>query len=134
MNIHSSSNKLFNSFYSSKNAIGIVLANGNVGPSLLHNKESVNTYISRDAGFSWKEVKKGAYVFEIGDHGSIIVIGKDRDYEKTKEIEYSLDEGQVWHKLEVSSESFYIENIITEPNNTSTTFIVIGKSEKLINE
>lgn len=56
LNIHSASNDLFNSFYSSRNAIGIVLANGNVGSYLSHAKESVNTYLSRDAGFSWKQV------------------------------------------------------------------------------
>lgn len=54
LNIHSASNDLFNSFYSSANAIGIVVANGNVGNYLTHAKESVNTYISRDAGLSWK--------------------------------------------------------------------------------
>ncbi|EGR29891.1 hypothetical protein IMG5_146640 [Ichthyophthirius multifiliis] len=133
LNIHSSSNTLYNSFYSSKNAIGLVFANGNVGPYLLHDKENVNTYISRDAGLTWYELKKGAYVFEIGDHGSIIVIGKDKDYSKTKEVEYSLDEGQTWTKIQVSEEEIQIENIITEPNNTSTTFIVIGRIDKLIN-
>lgn len=49
--------------------------------------------MSRDAGLTWKEIRKGSSIFEIGAHGSVIVIAKDKDYQATKVIEYSLDEG-----------------------------------------
>lgn len=45
------------------------------------------------------KIKKGAYTFEIGDHGSIIVMAKDKDYASTKYIEYSLDEGKTWSEM-----------------------------------
>lgn len=63
LNIRTSSKEKFNSFYSSINAVGLVLANGNVGNYLSHSPESINTYLSRDAGLTWKEVRKGPNVF-----------------------------------------------------------------------
>ncbi len=34
----------------------------------------VNTYFSRDGGVSWREVRKGSFVPEFGDHGGVIVM------------------------------------------------------------
>lgn len=128
LNIHSNSNDKYNSFYSSKNAVGIVLANGNVGKYLMHNPSNVNTFISRDAGLTWSQIKKGAYVFEIGDHGSIIVMAKDKDYSVTRSVEYSLDEGLTWKEVIISEVDLEVDNIITEPSNVGTSFMVLAKT------
>ncbi|KAL4497318.1 hypothetical protein ABPG72_011253 [Tetrahymena utriculariae] len=128
LNIHSNSNDLYNSFYSSKNAIGLVLANGNVGKYLSHSPTQVNTYLSRDGGLTWTQIKRGAYVFEIGDHGSIIVMAKDKDYGTTKFVEYTLDEGITWNQVQISDTDIEIDNIITEPSNTGTAFMVLAKT------
>ena len=37
----------------------------------------MNTYLSRDGGLTWAEVKKGPYVYEFGDHGGLIVMAKN---------------------------------------------------------
>ena len=58
---------------SSKSAIGIVMATGNVGTSLA--KKS-NVYMSADAGLSWHQVLKGSYYFNVGDHGGVLVAVK----------------------------------------------------------
>ena len=77
-------------FYSVPGAIGIMLSTGkfmqyhyqfmnldpktgNVGTSLEIHFDQVNTYLSRDAGLTWSEIKKGSYVYEIGDLGALLV-------------------------------------------------------------
>jgi len=40
-------------------------------------KGKVNTYLSRDGGLSWEETKKGSHIYEVADHGSLIVMADD---------------------------------------------------------
>lgn len=103
--------------YSSDNAVGIVLGTGNLGTRLTKNDDPKNFYLSRDGGLTWRSVKPGAYIYEIGDHGALIVIA--RKNEPTKEIEFSWDEGLSWSSLTISDTPVYVENIIIEPNNVS---------------
>ena len=49
-------NQKFGPFYTSENAVGIILGTGNVGYHLANRPDEVNTYLSRDAGKSWFEV------------------------------------------------------------------------------
>lgn len=49
---------------------------GNLGKNLSFNYDELNTYLSRDGGRTWFEVKKGAYIFEYGDHGSILILAE----------------------------------------------------------
>jgi len=51
-------------FYTTPNAIGLVLATGNLGSSLADNYGDYNTYLSRDAGLHWIELVKGAFIYE----------------------------------------------------------------------
>eukprot|EP00438_Fugacium_kawagutii_P026610 Skav213736 [mRNA] locus=scaffold2563:358062:361340:+ [translate_table: standard] len=46
-------------FYSYDKAVGIIMAAGNVGQRLSYQAEESNTYLSRDGGLSWSEVRKG---------------------------------------------------------------------------
>ena len=45
----------------------------------------------------------------------------------TNTILHSLDEGLTWKEYEFSKESIEITNIIIEPNNTASNFIIIGE-------
>jgi Sortilin, neurotensin receptor 3, len=56
--------------------VGLVIGTGNLGRKLTGNGEPKNLYISRDGGLTWRSVKPGTYIYEIGDHGSIIVIAR----------------------------------------------------------
>ena len=103
--------------YSTASSVGIVLGTGNLGKRLTANDQAKNLYISRDGGLTWRSVKPGVYIYEIGDHGSIIVIAKKNT--PTKEIEYSHDEGQTWEKLQISESEIFITNVIIEPNSIS---------------
>lgn len=80
-------------------------------------KAKVNTYLSRDGGLNWQEVKKGSYIYEVGDHGGLIVMA--RNNEVTKEVIYSFNEGLTWHTLELSDTPFMVTNIIIEPLSVS---------------
>jgi hypothetical protein len=48
---------------------------GNVGQRLeRESSERIATYLSRDGGLNWAEVRKGAFIYEFGDHGGLIVM------------------------------------------------------------
>ena len=110
--------------YSTEKAIGIVLGTGNLGKRLTDNDSYKNMYISRDGGLTWKSVKNGVWIYEIGDHGGLIVIAKKGI--PTNEIEFSWDEGDSWEAVKISEEPMLIENIIIEPNSISQQFMVYG--------
>jgi hypothetical protein len=85
---------LFGPVYSSKNALGLIIATGNVGKYLSKKRDKVSTFLTTDGGHSWKEVRKGSHIYEVSDHGGLIVMTKDQ--EKTNELLYSWDEGTSW--------------------------------------
>lgn len=35
-----------------------------------------DTFLTRDAGFTWEEVHKDAHLWEFGDYGSILILAK----------------------------------------------------------
>lgn len=81
-----------------------------------------NLFLSTDGGISWSEIKKGRYIFNIGDHGSIIVIASE---EETDSIEYSIDQGKSFIAITILSYKIKISHI--ENINQSLSFIIIGK-------
>ena len=109
-----------------------MLGTGNLGKKLTANDQAKNLYISRDGGLNWRSVKPGVYIYEIGDHGSIIVVAKKG--KATKEVEFSWDEGQTWETLQISQQELYIQNIIIEPNSISQQFIIYGTYAPVTNE
>lgn len=114
-------------FYSVDSATGIIIANGNVGKYLTEDEESVSTFLSRDGGLNWFEVKKGSHIYEIGNHGAIIVLAEDN--KATDEVLYSWDEGKTWNEIKISSEKMFIRNIIIEPTSTSQHFVIYGHTQ-----
>lgn len=104
------------------------MGTGNVGGSLRFEPEETNTYLSRDGGLTWMEAHKGAYIYEFGDHGGVIVMADD--LKKTTEVVFTWNEGQSWYDFKVSKTPFEVDNIITEPNLTATTFVMFGAREE----
>ena len=84
----------------------------------------MSTYLSRDGGLNWQEVHKGPYIYELGDHGGLIVMAKHLI--ATQEILYSFNEGKTWNELQISEDPLDITNIIIEPNSISQQFVVYG--------
>ena len=52
------------------------------------------------------------------------------DQEASNKIYYTWNEGLTWEELKISEDPFEITNIIIEPSNTETAFIVYGESTK----
>ncbi|KAF4702646.1 Sorl1p, partial [Perkinsus olseni] len=96
----------------------------NVGPYLRFEKDEVNTYLSRDGGLTWIEAHKGAYIYEFGDHGGLVVMADD--IQKTRQVVFSWNEGHSWYDFDVSEHSMAVDNIVTEPTSTSTKFLMHG--------
>ena len=99
------------------------MAVGNVGEQLAPYKES-DTFLSRDAGFTWEEVHKDAHLWEFGDSGSILVMANDED--ATDHVMFSRDEGLNWHEYRFTDEKMRVKSIVTVPSDTSRRFILLG--------
>ncbi|KAL8429508.1 hypothetical protein ACSSS7_006552 [Eimeria intestinalis] len=117
----------FAPFYSVENAIGIIMGTGNVGSYLRSEKEEVNTYLSRDGGLTWIEAHKGAFIYEMGDHGGLLVMADDT--KKTNQVVFSWNEGQSWYDFELGSAPLFVDNIVIEPQSSSVEFLLYGKRE-----
>lgn len=50
---------------------------GNVGLSLNKKNDKQNTYLSRDGGLNWIEIMHGSNIYEIGDHGGLLVVASN---------------------------------------------------------
>ena len=112
-------------FYSVESSNGLILGNGNIGKYLSSNLEDISTFLSRDGGLSWSEVRKGAHIYEIGEYGGLIVMAET--LKSTDKILYSWDEGETFQEL-VLNINILVKNIIIEPTSTRQYFVIYGES------
>ena len=74
-------------------APGVLMAVGSVGPALRPYGEC-DTFVSADAGLTWRMARRGAHLYEFGDSGSVLVaVGDEKE---TSEVWYSTDFGATW--------------------------------------
>ena len=71
------------------------MATGSIGKYLSYRPDQVNTYITRDGGLTWNEIHKGSNIYEISDHGGLILMASDQ--EVTTKLAYSWNEGMNWN-------------------------------------
>lgn len=77
LHLHSISSSKFGPFYSTENSMGIVIGVGNVGKYLSNKDDEVNTYLSRNGGLTWYEVRQSlSFFFPLSE--PIIIIGVAR--------------------------------------------------------
>jgi hypothetical protein len=110
--------------FSSQSAVGLMIAVGNVGEFLTDKKDG-NTFLTRDGGVTWTEIRKGAYMWEYGDSGSIIAIVNGHD--STNMLYYSLNEGRSWNEYKFSEDLVSVDDIATVPSDTSRKFVLFGR-------
>lgn len=110
--------------YSSESATGVIIGTGNVGSTLTENNLNKALYVSRDGGMTFKSTHSGNYIYDIGDHGALIIAAKMN--EPTSEVEFTWDYGKTWDTVKVTEDDLYITNIITEPKSTSQQFLIYG--------
>lgn len=109
--------------FGSASGVGLMFGVGNVGSEL---KKDGDTFMSTDGGFTWKEIKKGRYLWEYGDQGSIIVIV---DITKpTNKVYYTLDEGDNWVEYKFGDE-LEVFDISTVASDTSRRFVIWGREQ-----
>lgn len=120
-----------NTWYSSESAVGIMVAWGNVGDSLGPRKDS-DTFMTTDAGLTWKRVKQGQWTWAIGDQGGIIVLIQTTSVsrKKTKSLVYSLDQGKTWKEHEFASDEVEVWDVTTLRSGSSQNFLLWGKGSK----
>jgi len=128
LNLHgwSSFDDRFGPFYAVHTALGIVIANGNVGQYLSYDPDATYVMVSRDAGLSWNAIYQGPAIYEIGDHGGLIVLADTNN--PTTTLYWTTSEGT---QLPMSSYQFspvavHIHNVIIEPSWKGRRFIVMG--------
>lgn len=107
--------------YSSAGAVGLMFAWGNVGAEL-GTKDQADTYMTTDAGISWKAVKKGRWLWQYGDQGSIVVLVPLDG--KTKTVSYSTDEGANWETYEFADQEMQVTDFTSQRSGVSRKFIV----------
>ncbi|KAJ3412294.1 vacuolar protein sorting/targeting protein PEP1 [Chytridiales sp. JEL 0842] len=111
------------SSHTSEAAAGVMLAVGNVG-SYLDAYVDTNTYMTKDAGRTWFEVRKDAHKWAIGDHGGLIILVDDE--KPTDTLYYTWNYGDTWAEFQFSDEKVRVHSIFTEPVGTSLKFILTG--------
>lgn len=99
-----------------------MMAVGNVGEELAPYTDS-DTFLTRDGGFTWEEIRKDAHMYEFGDSGSVLVIANDEG--PTQKVLYSTDEGLTWTEYDIGL-SVRVRSIVTMTAETSRKFIVFG--------
>uniref|UniRef100_A0A0W0FD49 VPS10 domain-containing protein n=1 Tax=Moniliophthora roreri TaxID=221103 RepID=A0A0W0FD49_MONRR len=113
--------------FSSPSIVGLIMAVGNVGSSLAPYKDS-DTFLSRDGGFTWREVHKDAHLWEFGDSGSILIMANDE--EPVDHILFSIDEGESWREYRFMADGagkMRVRFIVTVPSDTSRRFVLLGE-------
>ncbi|QPG76883.1 hypothetical protein FOA43_004277 [Brettanomyces nanus] len=110
--------------FSSGSAVGMMIGVGNVGKTL-ENYYDGSTFLTKDGGITWKEVKKGVYMWEYGDQGSVIVLVNGKD--NTNTISYSVDQGDTWTDFKFTDEKVMIQDISTVPSDNSLEFLLFTR-------
>lgn len=113
-------------FYSVESALGIIMGTGNVGAALSRETSDINTYISRDAGLSWHEAHKGAFIYEYGDHGGLIVMANDAA--ATNQVVFSWNEGHSWYDFNLGMSGVSVDNVVIEPSSSGLEFLLYGST------
>ena len=107
---------------SAEYAPGILLSSGNEGEFREIGAESLNLYLSRDAGQSWSKIQNGSRVFEWGNYGGLFV---SLESGLSSELSYSWKQGLQWHTCDLDS-SIDATSIIRTGNETSARFLALG--------
>ncbi|KAF9346110.1 vacuolar protein sorting/targeting protein PEP1 [Mortierella sp. NVP85] len=110
--------------FSTPSIPGMAIGVGNVGKSLGEYAQG-NTFLTRDGGFSWREILHGPHQYDFGDHGSIILLVKD-DERPTDHIIYSLDHGKTFKEFEFTAEKVIVRDIMTKPGGIGKSFLLFA--------
>lgn len=106
-------------------APGIVMGIGNTGKSL-DDFSKGDTYVSDDAGLTWRRALKKPHLYEIGDQGAVLVAIEDGE---TDEIKWSINHGKDWDSISLEDKVSPL-SLTTTPDSTSLKFILTATKGK----
>lgn len=109
--------------FSASSSVGLVMGVGNVGKYLLP-VGSCQTYLSRDAGRTWRKVSDHASVYEFGDEGGVLVLADNSA--PTQEAMFSYDFGATWQKAIFADSPVLIQTLTTEPTSSISKITITG--------
>lgn len=112
--------------YGSSSAVGVLFGVGNVGEYL--GESGLATYMSNDAGLTWREVKKGQFMWEFGDQGTVLLMVDQ--LQETTTLQYSTDGGDNWQEYKFSEKSVFILDLATVQTDTSLKFVIFAADRK----
>lgn len=127
LNLHGASSvqlKNHNSLDSTSMATGYAISIGSWSHHLL-NLENCDTFLSIDAGSSWRKILSGPRLCAVGAYGSIIVCS-ERMGTASAAVYYSLDDGKSWTSSVLFSEAVHIEFIAVESSSKLASFLISG--------
>jgi len=81
-------------------------------------------YYSRNGGINWTSVRRGKHMFELGDHGNIVLAVRSDD--DAQEFIYSLNDGDSWQSCSLGSK-IRVSSLKIAPGWTSSNFILVGQ-------
>ncbi|XP_076469202.1 sortilin-like [Babylonia areolata] len=113
--------------YSTKDAIGLIIANAHVAKNLQTTDPDV--FVSSDGGYSWRKVLDGPHSYIIADSGGLIVAISMED-PFPQEVKFSMDEGRCWHVYKYTEEKIHHTGLLTEPGGKSMTVALWGYREE----
>ena len=117
----------FGAVYSHQSTPGVIISTGNVGNVLSKEASEVNTYISRDGGYTWEEALQGPHIYEFGNFGALIVAAKESSVGQTDEVWFSRDVGKCWEGPIKLSKPINVHNIRTDVVQKGSVFVIHGE-------
>eukprot|EP00887_Chlorella_sp_A99_P000674 scaffold5.g674.t1 len=96
--------------YSHENAPGLIIATGNVGAHLDFMSGTACTWASHDGGLTWEDLADHSAIYEMGDHGGLIMMAQHKTEGPTNKVQFSSDRGACWAEVALP-ESISVENI-----------------------
>ena len=117
----------FGAVYSHQSTPGVIISTGNVGNVLSKEASEVNTYISRDGGYTWEEALQGPHIYEFGNFGALIVAAKESSVGETDEVWFSRDVGKCWEGPIKLSKPINVHNIRTDVVQKGSVFVIHGE-------
>ena len=113
--------------YSHQSTPGVIISTGNVGNVLSKEASEVNTYISRDGGYTWEETLQGPHIYEFGNFSALIVAMKNRALGKPTRFGSRKRRREVLGRSIKLSKPINVHNIRTDVVQKGSVFVIHGE-------
>lgn len=109
-------------------APGVIVASGSVGKYLAEEEDGsakIGVFVSENAGFDWRMIAAGNWVFEVLDRGSVLLMAEART--NVTSLRYSLDMGRTFGELKIAGEPLEVISISANEKQFLRKAVVVGR-------